>query len=169
MQSGQSYRLPTDREWSHAAGLPEEPGDTPEARDGRVRGVYPWGKTWPPPPGTGNFAASETATGSKHPRRRRTPQGEFYTQTTPAGSFAPSANGLCDMAGNVWQWCADNYKKSGALRRWGVLRGGSWADYGPNILQSSYRNVVPSDERDVIYGFRCVIDLDGTRPENVRP
>ena len=45
-----------------------------------------------------------------------------------------------------------------AWQHWGVLRGGSWADYGPNILQSSYRNVVPSDERDVIYGFRCVLD-----------
>ncbi len=79
------------------------------------------------------------------------------------GSFAPNALGLYDMAGNVWQWCADNYKKNGALRHWGVLRGGSWADYGPNILQSSYRNVVPSGERDVIYGFRCVIDLDAAK------
>ena len=79
------------------------------------------------------------------------------------GSFTPTPSGLYDMTGNVWQWCADNYKKSGALRRWGVLRGGSWADYGPGILQSSYRNVVPSDERDVIYGFRCVIALEAAR------
>ena len=158
LHAGQSYRLPTDREWSRAAGLPDEPGETPEARDGRVRGFYPWGKQWPPPPGAGNFAASETAAGSKHPRRRVTPAGEPYSQTAPVGSFATDAAGLYDMAGNVWQWCADNYKKNGALRRWGVLRGGSWADYGPSILQSSYRNVVPIDERDVIYGFRCVVD-----------
>ena len=157
LQAGQSYRLPTDREWSLAAGLPDEPGDTPEARDGRTRGFYPWGKQWPPPAGAGNFAVSENAAGSKHPRRRLTPQGAPYVQTAPVGSFTPTEAGLYDMAGNVWQWCADNYKKSGALRRWGVLRGGSWADYGPGILQSSYRNVVPSDERDVIYGFRCVI------------
>ncbi len=162
LRAGQ-YRLPTDREWSYAAGLPEEPGDTPEARDGRVRGLYPWGKQWPPPTGAGNFASSETAAGSKHPRRRLTLQGVPYTQTAPVGSFAPNDLGLSDMAGNVWQWCADNYKKNGALRRWGVLRGGSWADYGPNILQSSYRNVVPSEERDVIYGFRCVIDLKAAK------
>ena len=163
LQAGQVYRLPTDREWSFAAGLPEEPGDTPEARDGRVRGFYPWGKQWPPPTGAGNFAVSEMAAGSKHPHRRLTPQGIPYTQTAPVGSFAPDNVGLTDMAGNVWQWCADNYKKNGALRRWGVLRGGSWADYGPNILQSSYRNVVPSDERDVIYGFRCVIDFESPK------
>ena len=162
LQPGQAYRLPTDREWSRAAGLPDEDGDTPEARDGRVRGFYPWGKVWPPPAGAGNFAASEAASGSKRNRRRMTAKGDPYVQTAPVGSFAPSALGLYDMAGNVWQWCADNYKKNGALRQWGVLRGGSWADYGPNILQSSYRNVVPNEERDVIYGFRCVIDLNGT-------
>ena len=46
----------------------------------------------------------------------------------------------------------------GGIARWLV------ADYGPAILQSSYRNVVPSGERDVIYGFRCVIDLDAAQP-----
>ena len=164
LQAGQVYRLPTDREWSAAAGLPDEQGDTPEARDGRTRGFYPWGKAWPPPPGAGNFAVNAVAAGSRRTQRRQTPAGETYTQTAPVGSFAPDAAGLYDMSGNVWQWCADNYKKHGALRNWGVLRGGSWADYGPNILQSSYRNVVPSDERDVIYGFRCVIALEESRP-----
>jgi formylglycine-generating enzyme required for sulfatase activity len=163
LQVGQCYRLPTDAEWSRAAGLTDEQGETPEARDGRVRGVYPWGKAWPPPPGAGNFAASEVAAGGKHARRRVTPRGEPYAQTAPVGSFTPNSAGLYDMAGNVWQWCADDYKKSGALRNWGVLRGGSWADYGPSILQTSYRNVVPSGERDVIYGFRCVIDLHCAR------
>ena len=159
LRTGQAYRLPTDREWSHAAGLPDEAGDTPETRDGRVRGCYPWGKEWPPPANTGNFAASEKGAGSRRNRPRVTPQGETYTQTAPVGSFTPGPLGLCDMAGNVWQWCGDDYKKGGALRHWGVLRGGSWADYGPSILQSSYRNVVPNGERDVIYGFRCVLDL----------
>ena len=164
LRVGQSYRLPTDLEWSRAVGLPDEGGDTPEARDGRAHGWYPWGREWPPPPQAGNFAVSETAAGSKRTHRRVTPQGEPYTQTAPVGSFTPNPLGLYDMAGNVWQWCADNYKKNGALRHWGVLRGGSWADYGPAILQSSYRNVVPSGERDVIYGFRCVIDLGAAEP-----
>lgn len=154
LDEDQLYRLPTDAEWSRAVGLPDEPGETPQGRSGKIRKVYPWGKQWPPP-GTGNFADPQ---GGKHARKRTTPTGEPYTQTAPVGCFAANAFGLYDMAGNVRQWCSDNYKSGGALRHWGVLRGGSWADYGPSILQTSYRNAVPATERDVIYGFRCVIE-----------
>jgi formylglycine-generating enzyme required for sulfatase activity len=37
------------------------------------------------------------------------------------------------------------------------LRGGSWATNKRLEMQSSYRNVVDRNERDVIYGFRCVL------------
>ena len=62
------------------------------------------------------------------------------------------------MTGNVWQWC-DGFYKAGA--RWGVLRGGSWGTAAPGELRSSYRNVVDRSERDVIYGFRCVLVPEG--------
>lgn len=45
-------------------------------------------------------------------------------------------------------------------RNWsglGALRGGSWATNNRLEMQSSYRNVVDRNERDVIYGFRCVL------------
>jgi formylglycine-generating enzyme required for sulfatase activity len=51
---------------------------------------------------------------------------------------------------------------TGGRRDWGVLRGGSWATSNPTEMQSSYRNVVDRNERDVIYGFRCVLV---TQPE----
>jgi len=38
-----------------------------------------------------------------------------------------------------------------------VLRGASWANASPGELRSSYRNVVDRTERDVLYGFRCVL------------
>ena len=57
------YRLPTDLEWSAAAGIPTERGKwkTPGDRNSRIRGVYPWGYLWPPPPGSGNFADQSAA------------------------------------------------------------------------------------------------------------
>jgi hypothetical protein len=50
------YRLPTDEEWSRAVGLPLERGTTPSERNGRIRGIYPWGFDWPPPPNIDNLA-----------------------------------------------------------------------------------------------------------------
>ena len=62
--------------------------------------------------------------------------------------------GVYDLGGNVWEWCFDLYKPGS---RWGVLRGGSWANKQRAELLTSYRNVVDRGERDVIYGFRCVL------------
>jgi formylglycine-generating enzyme required for sulfatase activity len=82
-----------------------------------------------------------------------------FAQTSPAGSFKANALGIYDLGGNVWEWCAEGYNgKTGAgVRDWGVLRGGSWATSKRMELQSSYRNVVDRSDRDVIYGFRCVL------------
>ena len=55
IKAGQKYRLPTDAEWSVAVGLGKEKGNTPEAKDGGIKDVYPWGKEWPPPVGAGNY------------------------------------------------------------------------------------------------------------------
>lgn len=136
-----SYRLPTDEEWSEAAGLTNESGQTPEERDGRVRNEFPWGSEWPPPRGAGNYAASEG-------------RNDGFDATAPAGSFSPNSLGIYDLGGNVWEWCFDLYKPGS---RWGVLRGGSWSNSRRGELLSSYRNVVDRGERDVIYGFRCVL------------
>ncbi len=149
IEESQRYRLPTDLEWSVAAGLTEEKGGTPEERDGKIKGIFPWGKAWPPPAGVGNFNDQAWA---RPPAAR-----DGFGQTAPVGSFAANEHGLFDLAGNVWEWCAEGYKGSGKSRDWGVLRGGSWANSGRGELQVSYRNVVDRDERDVIYGFRCVL------------
>lgn len=152
IEDRQSYRLPTDREWSLAVGLATESGATPQARDGKIKNEFPWGKQWPPPAGVGNYGT---------PQRRGT--------TMPTGSFKANSLGLYDLSGNVWEWCADTYKggSSGTGRDWGVLRGGSWATTNRSEMQSSYRNVVDRNERDVIYGFRCVLAPEtGERIDN---
>jgi hypothetical protein len=144
IEDRQAYRLPTDLEWSMAVGLVNESGATPEIRDGKIKNEFPWGKQWPLPNGAGNYAAASG--------RRR-------AATMPVGSFKPNSIGLYDLGGNVWEWCLDTYKggNSATSRDWGVLRGGSWATSNRLELQSSYRNVVDRNDRDVIYGFRCVL------------
>jgi eukaryotic-like serine/threonine-protein kinase len=142
LEDRQLYRLPTDREWSAAVGLPNENGATPEARDGKIKNEFPWGKQWPMPNGVGNYGVFSRRGG-----------------TMPVGSFKPNSLGLYDLGGNVWEWCEESYKGSmaSAGRDWGVLRGGSWATTNRLEMQSSYRNVVDRNERDVLYGFRCVL------------
>ena len=150
IEDQQAYRLPTDLEWSVAVGLVNESGATPQARDGKIKNEFPWGKQWPRPNDGGNYSATS---------------GHRRGATMPVGSFKPNSLGLYDLGGNVWEWCSDTYKGDSVVtgRDWGVLRGGSWATSNRLEMQSSYRNVIDRNDRDVIYGFRCVL---ATQPEN---
>jgi serine/threonine protein kinase len=133
------YRLPTDEEWSLAAGLPPESGSSPKEKDGQIKNVYPWGTTWPPPPGVGNYGRAKTTDGSG--------------KTSPVGTFEPNRYGLYDMGGNVWQWCDDWYDENHRKR---VLRGGAWNILSADILLSSFRYYAPPGDRSDNTGFRCV-------------
>jgi hypothetical protein len=149
LKNGETYRLPSDLEWSKAVGLPVEAGSTPEERDMGVQDVYPWGNQWPPPVGAGNYAGEETQNEIPIPNYN-----DGFPNTAPVGKFKANALGLHDMGGNVWQWVGDFWNSENRAK---TLRGGSWYNGAiPLSLLSSCRISSSPDTLHDTYGFRIV-------------
>jgi len=134
--SGFLYRLPTEAEWEYAcrggATSEEEcsyhfyfdkPTNDLSSDQANFNGGYPFGKAL---------------------------KGKYLGRTTRVGAYPPNKLGLCDMHGNVWQWCEDLYVPGGSVR---VIRGGGWNSLGSDC-QAAYRNGLAPTYRGLYLGFR---------------
>ncbi|HEY0056076.1 MAG TPA: formylglycine-generating enzyme family protein [Pedobacter sp.] len=152
-------RLPTESEWEWAA------------RGGLSNQIYPWGNE--------QINKEKANYWQGQFPNQNTEEDKFYFDA-PVKSFEPNGFGLYDMAGNVWEWCADYYQndyyskiKTGAKNPAGpdksfdpeeplaqkrVMRGGSF------LCNDSYcsgyrvaRRMKSTEDSSMQHvGFRCV-------------
>ncbi len=130
--TGDVITLPTEQQWQRAA-----QGDGGQA--------FPWGDKWD---------AS---------RCNNNVDGNGIGKTTPVRSYegkGDSSFDVVDMAGNIWEWCLNDYQSgdtnvSGTGGR--VLRGGSWNFNYAGWFRCTTRNWDSPDSRDGGRGFRLAL------------
>jgi formylglycine-generating enzyme len=152
-KESQAYTLPTEAEWEYAC----RAGTTTRYFTGEAEATL-----------EGFANMSDAAFRAKYPEASWS--GEWNDQfpfTAPVGSLRPNPFGLHDMAGNVWEWCADWYGKdfgaavdrtdptgpeTGTTR---VVRGGSFTNR-LKYVRSADRDSSRPKYRYNFTGFRIV-------------
>jgi len=146
--SVKGYRLPTDEQWRYAA------------RGGVSSRRFPWGGD-----SINHDYANYRANGSAYtydtsPYTSYTFHPDYSTNglpyTSPVGAFVQNGYGLCDMVGNVREWCYDwrpGYEGSSRM-----LCGGSWLS-DASYCRVALRYSGSPGLSDWIFGFRAVLPV----------
>ncbi len=155
LQTGNSYRLPSEAEFEYAV------------RAGG-QGRYPWGNHGVPPARFGNLTGgNDVSPSGRHWNNAFVSYGDGFWGPAPVGSYTPNAWGLHDLGSNVSEWVSDcwhaSYRRAPADGaswfnpgcRSRVVRGGSWAS-SPVQARAAWRSPSDSDMTNARVGFRVV-------------
>ena len=154
------YRLPTDHEWSQAAGISEDPAVPPSDLSGKDP-AYAWGMTWPPPKDQFNVGDISELPGNLSWEKsvqaiRDTPPllVDDHEETCPVKCYPPGEHGFYGLTGNVSEWVWDKWKPSHNEHGFRVLRGAGWFSLAKGGMPWLTRFLAPGLEIAAIEGMR---------------